>query len=61
MDVYDKNANNVSKRWPIETTPDASTMKMLSIPESSSLNQIPEIFVFSEESAVSGSELSLFS
>lgn len=46
MDVYDKNANNVSKRWPIETTPDASTMKMLSIPESSSLNQIPEIFVW---------------
>lgn len=45
MDVYDKNANNVSKRRPIELSENTGTINILSVPERSDLNGNPEIFV----------------
>lgn len=45
MDVVDKNANSAAQRRPLDIQENKELLNILSIPEASTINEIPEIFV----------------
>lgn len=45
MDIIDKNANSATQRRPIDIQENTGLLNILSVPEASTINEIPEIFV----------------
>jgi hypothetical protein len=45
MDIVDKNANSATQRRPLNIQANTDLLNILSIPETSTINELPEIFV----------------
>jgi len=45
MDLIDKNANSATQRRPLDIQENKNLLNILSIPEVSTINELPEIFV----------------